>query len=107
MSFDSIDNKWLSRAQKSLQHGSPLSARLISEQLKRAHGLSLADCFRLELGMSVAAAEFGEFQEGVRALLIDKDGSPNWQFENTQLVSDDAINTFFKSRWSEHPLRSL
>ena len=107
LSLDATDNKWLSRAQKSLHHGSPLSAKLVSEQLNRAKGLSLADCFRLELGMSVAAGEFGEFQEGVRALLIDKDGAPNWQFENTQSVTDDAINAFFKARWSEHPLQGL
>ena len=107
LSLDATDNKWLSRAQKSLQHGSPLSAKLVSEQLKRAKGLSLADCFRLELGMSVSSGEFGEFQEGVRALLIDKDGAPNWQFENTQSVTDDAINAFFKARWSEHPLQGL
>ena len=107
LSLDATDNKWLSRAQKSLKHGSPLSAKLVSEQLKRAQGLSLADCFRLELGMSVAAGEFGEFKEGVRALLIDKDGAPNWQFENTQSVTDDAINVFFEARWSEHPLQGL
>jgi enoyl-CoA hydratase/carnithine racemase len=107
LSLDATDNKWLSRAQKSLHHGSPLSAKLVSEQLNRAKGLSLADCFRLELGMSVAAGEFGEFKEGVRALLIDKDGAPNWQFENTQSVTDDAINAFFKARWSEHPLQGL
>ncbi|RZQ52875.1 enoyl-CoA hydratase [Pseudoalteromonas phenolica] len=107
LSLDATDNKWLTRAQKSLKHGSPLSAKLVSEQLKRAQGLSLADCFRLELGLSVAAGEFGEFKEGVRALLIDKDGAPNWQFENTQSVTDDAINNFFKSRWSAHPLQGL
>jgi enoyl-CoA hydratase/carnithine racemase len=107
LSLDATDNKWLSRAQKSLKHGSPLSAKLVSEQLKRAKDLSLADCFRLELGMSVTAGEFGEFQEGVRALLIDKDGAPNWQFENTQSVTDDAINAFFKARWSDHPLQGL
>ena len=107
LSLDATDNKWLSRAQKSLQHGSPLSAKLVSEQLKRAKGLNLADCFRFELGMSVAAGEIGEFQEGIRALLIDKDGAPNWQFKNTQSVTDDAINKFFKSRLSAHPLQGL
>jgi len=107
LSLDATDNKWLSRAQKSLKHGSPLSAKLVSEQLKRAQDLSLADCFRLELGMSVASGEFGEFKEGVRALLIDKDGSPNWKFENTQSVTNDAINVFFEARWSEHPLQGL
>ena len=46
----------------------------MSEQLKHSKGKNLADCFKMELGMSVRAGEVGEFQEGVRALLIDKDG---------------------------------
>ncbi|TMN34683.1 enoyl-CoA hydratase/isomerase family protein [Pseudoalteromonas sp. S2755] len=109
LALDSTDNKWLSKAQAALKHGSPLSAALVKAQLTRSAGKTLRDCFKQELGMSVTAGEFGEFQEGVRALLIDKDGKPNWRFKSVAEVTDDAVERFFAPRWDEndHPLRDL
>ena len=109
LSIPSDDNKWLSRAQKSLKHGSPLSAVLVSEQLKLGKDKSLKDCFLFELGMSVQAGSAGEFQEGVRALLIDKDGDPKWQFDNINAVTAEAVDAFTSPRWfdSAHPLADM
>ncbi|MCO7188497.1 MULTISPECIES: enoyl-CoA hydratase/isomerase family protein [unclassified Pseudoalteromonas] len=109
LALDSTENKWLSKAQKALKHGSPLSAVLIQAQLKRADGLSLKECFLRELAMSVHCGEVGEFREGVRALLIDKDGQPQWQFKTITDVDSAVIERFFAPRWeeSEHPLADL
>jgi enoyl-CoA hydratase/carnithine racemase len=102
------DDKWLQRAQKSLKHGCPLSCALVSEQLKASKDKSLLDCFKMELGMSVRAGEVGEFQEGVRALLIDKDGAPNWQYKTLSDVPQTIIESFFANRFGEnHPLDDL
>ncbi|WP_024592408.1 MULTISPECIES: enoyl-CoA hydratase/isomerase family protein [unclassified Pseudoalteromonas] len=102
------DDKWLQRAQKSLKHGCPLSCALVSEQLKTSQGKSLLACFKMELGMSVRAGEVGEFQEGVRALLIDKDGAPNWQYKTLSDVPQTIIDSFFANRFGEnHPLNEL
>lgn len=102
------DDKWLQRAQKSLKHGCPLSCALVSEQLKASKGKSLLACFKMELGMSVRAGEVGEFQEGVRALLIDKDGAPNWQYKTLSDVPQAIIESFFANRFGEnHPLNGL
>jgi enoyl-CoA hydratase/carnithine racemase len=109
LSLDSANNKWLSRAQASLKHGSPLSAVVISEQIKRTKGLSLKACFMQELAMSVTCGKFGEFQEGVRALLIDKDNTPNWRFKSIDQVDQSVVEQFFQDRWASetHPLASL
>ncbi|MGS2719015.1 enoyl-CoA hydratase/isomerase family protein [Paraglaciecola aestuariivivens] len=109
LAADSEQDKWLAKAQKSLKAGSPLSANLLFEQLKRGKNLSLAECFRMELGMSCQCGEFGEFQEGVRALLIDKDYQPNWRFKTVQEVSKDALDSFFATLWpaDAHPLAHL
>ncbi|KTF14583.1 enoyl-CoA hydratase/isomerase family protein [Pseudoalteromonas sp. 10-33] len=102
------DDKWLQRAQKSLKHGCPLSCALVSEQLKASKDKSVLDCFKMELGMSVRAGEVGEFQEGVRALLIDKDGAPNWQYKTLSDVPQTIIESFFANRFGEnHPLDDL
>jgi hypothetical protein len=109
LSLESANNKWLSRAQASLKHGSPLSAVVISEQIKRTKGLSLKACFMQELAMSVTCGKFGEFQEGVRALLIDKDNTPNWRFKSIDQVDQNVVEQFFQDRWASetHPLASL
>lgn len=104
-----FEDKWFKKAQASLAHGSPLSAKIIKEQLNRGKDLSLAECFRLELGLSVNCAAIGDFREGVRALLIEKDNTPDWKFKTVHDISDEFIASFFTSPWdeSDHPLASL
>ena len=103
------EDKWFNRAQKSLKHGSPLSASLAYQQLNSGKTLSLADCFRMELNLSVKSGKFGEFVEGVRALLIDKDNSPKWSFNSIEAVDNKVVDWFFESKWTkeQHPLVKL
>ncbi len=103
------EDKWFSRAQKSLKHGSALSASLAYQQLQFGESLSLADCFRMELNLSVKSGQFGEFGEGIRALLIDKDNTPKWHFDSINAVDKKVVDWFFESKWSkeQHPLASL
>lgn len=77
--------------------------------MKEYHSLPLADCFRLELSLSVRSALLGEFKEGVRSRLIDRDGEPSWIFNSVSEVDEDVIDTLFTSLWSdnEHPLANL
>ncbi len=109
LTLDSSDNKWLARAQKGLANGSPITAHIVYEQMQRADSLSLADCFRMELDLSCRCGEFGEFAEGVRALLIDKDMQPQWRFNSIATVPGETIDWFFSSPWTveEHPLALL
>ena len=103
------DNKWLNKAQKTLSAGSPITAHLVFEQLLRGKNKTLAECFQMELGLSCQCGEFGEFQEGVRALMIDKDSQPNWRFKSVEQVPKATIDYFFENIWSQdtHPLAHL
>ncbi|GAC14217.1 enoyl-CoA hydratase/isomerase family protein [Aliiglaciecola lipolytica] len=107
--IDSTGDKWLKKAQSSLTYSSPITMHLVFEQLRRGRELSLAECFKMELIMSCRCATYGEFQEGVRALLIDKDRNPNWAFSSTSDVDKQTIEQFFESPWAQnaHPLRDL
>ncbi|MEW6994482.1 enoyl-CoA hydratase/isomerase family protein [Colwelliaceae bacterium MEBiC 14330] len=109
ISREETHDKWLTRAQKSLKNGSALSAQLAYIQLQKGKELSLADCFRMELNLAVKSGCFGEFLEGVRALLIDKDNSPKWKFDSIALIDQNIVKWFFQSKWSEseHPLANL
>jgi len=108
LSVDTED-KWLNRAQKSLKNGSALSAQLAFSQLEKGKGMSLADCFRMELNLAVKCGYFGEFLEGVRALLIDKDNSPKWHYSSVEFIDTKVLDWFFEPSWSkaEHPLAKL
>lgn len=101
--------QWLKIAQKSFASGSPITAHICFRQVKEYHRLSLADCFRLELTLSVRSALLGEFEEGVRSRLVDKDGNPKWMFNSVSEVDESVIDTLFTSLWSEeeHPLAQL
>jgi len=72
------EDSWLKRAGSTLASGSPTSAALIWEIWQRAHHMSLAEVFRMELIVSLQCCRHPDFAEGVRALLIDKDNRPRW-----------------------------
>lgn len=107
--METFEDKWLQRAKKSLSGGSPITAHLVFEQIKRGAQMNDADCFRMELGMSCHCGASGEFQEGVRALLIDKDNAPKWRYADVAAVPSSEIEAFFDSPWTaqSHPLAKL
>jgi enoyl-CoA hydratase/carnithine racemase len=67
-------------------------------QLARGAVMNLADCFRMELGMAAHSFIQGDFVEGVRAVLIDKDNAPRWQPGRIEEVAEDSIEAFFRRR---------
>ena len=60
--------------------GSKLSQKLTLRAIQFGISMSLADCLRLEYRLvSNIIDNPQEFDEGIRALLIDKDNKPRWQ----------------------------
>jgi enoyl-CoA hydratase/carnithine racemase len=97
--------KWLGFAQKGFLKGCPMTYRLVQEQIKRAKHLSLKDVFKMELIMSTRCAMNGNMQEGIRALLIDKDGKPEWTVNSVTDISNEMVEEFFIAPWNgPHPL---
>lgn len=104
------DDPWLQRAAKGLLAGSPGSVRLSHELQERARPLSLADVFRLEYIVSLHCGVQGDFQEGIRALLIDKDKSPKWKPATLAQADRAWVARFFQTPWPQgqaHPLAGL
>lgn len=101
------DDKWCSKAAKTLARGCPVTPYLVWEQFARGAELSLEDVFRMELTMSVNCAKRGHFKEGVRALLIDKDQNPQWIPSTFDAVSREEVEAFFIEPWAENPLADL
>ncbi len=101
---------WLKRAADTFRAGSPGSARLCFALLDRTRLLSLAEAFRQEYIVSLHCGVEGDFQEGIRALLIDKDKQPNWKPATLELATDVWVQRFFQQPWpatQAHPLADL
>ncbi|MFJ1298263.1 enoyl-CoA hydratase/isomerase family protein, partial [Acinetobacter baumannii] len=79
------------------------------EALLRGRQLSLAECFQMELGIVARGIEDGDFCEGVRAYLVDKDHRPGWAPSTLAAVRPERVQHFLSSPWraSEHPLAGL
>ena len=67
---------------KKMQAASPLSMACAIEIIHRLRGpsLTMAKALDLEYRFTYRATEHGDFIEGIRAAIIDKDRSPKWQF---------------------------
>lgn len=78
-----------------LRTRSPLAVRLAFAQLRRGADLPLEACLQLEYRMVRHVLETGEFAEGVRALLIDKDKTPRWRHASLEAVDEALVERFF------------
>jgi enoyl-CoA hydratase/carnithine racemase len=104
-SFDN-ENPWLSKAKAGLVNGSPFASLVIYEQLKRHAYSDLQSAFISEYTLMCNMVQQADFLEGVRALLIDKDKKPKWQYQHVTHIPSSFIETLFTSRWEAHPLKS-
>ena len=98
---------WLSRARDSLAQGSPLAALWIFRQLLETRHASLREAFQAEVLLVTNIIRHPEFTEGVRALLIDKDRAPAWQYQSSRDVPAAVLDSFFTAPWANNPLADL
>jgi enoyl-CoA hydratase/carnithine racemase len=78
---------------------SPTSLKVTLEGLKRgAKAQSVGEALQMEYRMAMAFMREGsDFYEGIRAALVDKDGSPKWNPANLHDVSEEIVNSYFEA----------
>lgn len=102
------EDPWLAKAGKGIAGGCPVTAAVVYEQIRRGAHLSLKQCFMRELKIARQCIRHPDFREGVRALLIDKDGKPQWRFASVAEVPAEYVEEHFAASWEgEHPLAYL
>lgn len=89
---------WLGKATKGLAGASPTSMALVWRHLESCRLDGLKTVFDKELDLSVRCLEKGEFAEGVRALLIDKDQQPRWHYPSVDGLEERWIDGFFTTQ---------
>jgi enoyl-CoA hydratase/carnithine racemase len=102
-----LDSKWFSKAVKTMQAGSPLSLLMSFEQLRRHKYDDLKSVFESELVLATNIVRYPEFTEGVRALLIEKDKKPKWQFKHFSEVPASLMERLFTPPWNPNPLSEV
>lgn len=100
---------WAGETLRILRSRSPTMLVVTLEALRRARSLTLAEGLRMELNLVHGCFEHGDFLEGIRAVLIDKDNRPRWNPSELAAVERASIERFFAPRWdaAHHPLAHL
>ena len=87
---------WAAAARTDLRTKSPqackVSLRLLAQG--RSHS-DFADEMRVEYRVAARVCQRHDFQEGVRALLIDKNNDPRWDPATPEGVTDHMLDTIF------------
>ncbi len=91
-----IDHDWARQTLAVLKKMSPISLKVIIEQLERGRSLEFDDCMIMEYRIVSAISSYdSDFYEGVRAVLIDKDHNPNWIPPTLGEVTHEMVMTHF------------
>ena len=104
---------WAQSTAAALRKRSPLMLYVVLEQIRRARGMGVADDLRMERDMVrhcfYLRPGHSETVEGIRALAVDKDHSPQWSPPRIEDVPEGLWRAFFASPWPahSHPLASL
>lgn len=101
---------WLVRAAQTMLKGAPLSVALGLTLQERALHLSLAQVFQLEYNVALNCCAHGQLQEGIRALLVDKDKNPQWQPTSIEQITPAEIDALLACPWpsaADSPLADL
>jgi enoyl-CoA hydratase len=89
-------DEWAAKTHAALLERSPKALAATLAAIRRARSLgSLEAALNVELRLCLHLFQDGEFTEGVRALLIDKDKSPRWNPATLVDVTDAMIEDLF------------
>lgn len=91
-SLDDGDD-WANDQARHMRTLSPTSLKLILYALREGDGETIESCLRREYRIVCNLEQAGDFYEGVRAQLIDKDRSPRW---NPASLADVDIGHYLK-----------
>jgi enoyl-CoA hydratase/carnithine racemase len=88
---------WAGEQAQILRRMSPTSLCVSLELLKRGAALDLRGCLDEELHLTrVVVHDHPDFREGVRSVLVDKDGAPRWTPATLEEVDHAAIAGMFR-----------
>jgi len=97
-------SSWAREQAQVLESRSPTSMKIALRELREARGKSFAEQIAVEYRLACRIIRTPDFQEGVRAVVIDKDNAPKWSPE----PSDAEVDALFapltdRAEWTPLP----
>ncbi len=86
---------WAEKSLVKMDRMSPTAQKIAFRQIREGGALDFEACMMLEYRLSQRVVPGHDFREGVRALLVDKDMSPQWAPPGLAAVSDNDIDGYF------------
>jgi enoyl-CoA hydratase len=87
---------WGQTQLEQLSTKSPTSLAVTFRQLQEGAALSFDDAMRLEYRLVPRFLAGHDFREGIRALIVDKDGRPDWRPSRLEDVSAADVDAYFR-----------
>ncbi len=97
------EKEWAKKTLGNFAKFSPISMVVTFEQIRRGVDIkSIEEAFNIESQLVNACMENNDFFEGVRALLIDKDNKPNWEYKSIDEVNVEEVISKYFNRKEDH-----
>jgi len=91
------DAEWCATVLAELKTKSPLALAITLRHLDHCRDLDLRNALIRDYRLAYKILAEQELQEGVRAVLVDKDGQPKWRHQAVDLVNLEEIDMYFES----------
>ncbi|KAI3690523.1 hypothetical protein L2E82_48593 [Cichorium intybus] len=99
-----------STALKKIKEASPLSLKITLQSIREGRFQPLDQCLAREYRTSlncISKQISGDFSEGIRARLVDKDFAPKWDIPNLEEVTKDMVDSYFAPLSTSEPELNL
>ena len=101
-SLDADSSDWALETAKLVRRSCPLSVACAFEIIRIVRNMaSVRDALQMEYRFVYRAMEQGDFIEGIRAQIIDKDRKPNWKIPKLKQVTHTHIHEMLSPLGSE------
>jgi enoyl-CoA hydratase len=87
--------EWAKQTARKIRKGAPNSLKTAFHLVRNTGQPSLEDALALDAQLALIFLEREEFYEGIRAMLIDKDGAPHWSPKTLEEISEAEIAANF------------
>ena len=95
-SLEADGSEWAAKELATLRTKSPQTCKVALRQLAESAKLTdFADNMAMEYRIASRVLTLPDFAEGVRAVIVDKDGAPKWDPTTPEGVSDALIDSIF------------
>ncbi len=93
--LDGDEHYWSGEQRAAILEKSPTSTRIAFRQIREGAGLSFEACMALEYRLARFCMTHGDFYEGVRTTILDKNDTPRWAPPTLAEVDPATIDAAF------------